>query len=85
MGFMLKVEREGQGYAARFLSPVMIFPCIGARDEEANERLRDAMKRGTWGLVQSLRRESHESSDTCWLHGDNFCLSTMAAAASVKN
>ena len=85
MGFMLKVEREGQGYAARFLSPVMIFPCIGSRDEEANRRLRDAMKLGTWGSVKSLRRESHESSDTCWLHGDNFCLSTMAAAASVKD
>ncbi len=82
MGFMLKVEREGQGYAARFLSPVMIFPCIGARDEEANQRLRYAMKLGTWGSVKSLRRESHESSDTCWLHGVTFCLSTSPVAAA---
>ncbi len=44
IGFMLKVKDESQSYAARFLSPVMIFPCIGARDEEANQRLRDAMK-----------------------------------------
>ena len=85
MGFMLKVKHEGQSYAARFLSSVMIFPCIGSRNEEANHRLRDAMKRGTWGSVQSLRREAHEPSGTCWLHGDNFCLSTMAAAASVKD
>lgn len=86
MGFMLKVKHEGQSYAARFLSPVMIFPCIGSRDEEANQRLRDAMKLGTWGSVQSLRRESHEPSDTCWLHGDNFCLSTLpVAASSVKD
>jgi len=82
MGFMLKVKHEGQSYAARFLSPVMIFPCIGSRHEEANLRLRDAMKLGTWGSVQSLRRESHEPSDTCWLHGDNFCLSTLPVAAS---
>ncbi len=82
MGFTLKVTFESQSYAARFLSPVMIFPCIGSRNEESNQRLRDAMKLGTWGSVQSLRRESHEPSDTCWLHGDNFCLSTLPAAAA---
>src|SRR5712691_3482666 len=65
MCFMLKVTYESPDYAARFLSPVMIFPCIGSRDEESNRRLRDAMKLETWGSVQSLRRESHESSDTC--------------------
>ena len=80
MGFMLKVTYERQSYAARFLSPVMIFPCIGSRNEESNQRLLDAIKRGTWGAVQSLRRESHEPSDTCWLHGDNFCLSTLPVA-----
>jgi protein-L-isoaspartate(D-aspartate) O-methyltransferase len=72
----LKVKREGQSYAARFLSPVMIFPCIGSRAEESNQRLIDAMKRGTWASVQSLRREPHQVSDTCWLHGSDFCLST---------
>ena len=82
MGFMLRVTYESPGCAARFLSPVMIFPCIGSRNEESNQRLRDAMKLGTWGSVQSLRRESHEPSDTCWLHGDNFCLSTLPVAAS---
>ncbi len=76
MGFMLKVKHEGERYVARFHSPVMIFPCKGSRDEESNQRLRDAMKRGTWGLVQSLLREPHEPTDTCWLHGDGFCLST---------
>ena len=28
-GFMLKIWREGDAYAARFLSPVAIFPCAG--------------------------------------------------------
>ena len=82
MGFMLKVTYETESYAARFLSPVMIFPCIGSRNEESNQRLLDSMKRGTWGSVQSLRRESHEPSDTCWLHSDNFCLSTLPVAAA---
>jgi protein-L-isoaspartate(D-aspartate) O-methyltransferase len=80
MGFMLKVRREAQGYAARFLTPVMIFPCIGSRDEESNQRLRAAMMRGTWASVQSVRRESHEPDETCWLHGGNWCLSTLPVA-----
>src|SRR6266849_9812229 len=78
-----KVPRE------HFLGPgpwqiayLMIFPCIGSRDEQANQQLRDAMKLGTWGSVQSLRREAHEPSGSCWLHGDNFCLSTLPVAAS---
>ena len=82
MGLMLKVKREGHGYSARFLAPVMIFPCVGSRNEEANQRLRDALKLGTWGSVQSLWREPHEPSDTCWLHADNFCLSTLPVAPS---
>ncbi len=81
IGFMLKVTYKGQSYAAHFLSPVMIFPCIGSRSVASNQRLHDAMKLGTWGTVQSLRRESHERSETCWLHGDNFCLSTLPIAA----
>src|SRR5262249_25205310 len=66
-GFMLKVSREAEGYAARFLSPVAIFSCAGSRDEAANQRLRESMAKGTWGAVQSLRRESHEATETCWL------------------
>jgi protein-L-isoaspartate(D-aspartate) O-methyltransferase len=82
MGFMLKVNREETGYAARFISPVAIFPCIGSRDVEANQRLREAMSKGTWGTVESLRREPHEASETCWLHGEDFCLSTLPPAIS---
>jgi protein-L-isoaspartate(D-aspartate) O-methyltransferase len=78
MGFMLKVQRKERGYTVRFISPVAIFPCIGSRDADSNQRLREAMSKGTWGTVQSLSREPHEASETCWLHGEEFCLSTLA-------
>lgn len=81
MGFMLKVTNKPNGYAARFLSSVMIFPCIGSRDEDANRRLREAMMKGTWGSVQSLRRDAHEAEETCWLHGEDYCLSTVSLPA----
>lgn len=82
MGFMLKVSREEEKYEAQFLSPVMIFPCIGSRDEDSNRRLRETMQRGTWTTVQSLRREPHEASDTCWLHDEESCLSTLPIGES---
>jgi len=80
MGFMLKVKREPSGYAARFMSSVMIFPCAGTRNEDANQRLQQSLMKGTWTTVQSLRRDTHEADETCWLHGDDFCLSTSPLA-----
>ena len=76
-GFMLRVWREGGAYAARFISPVAIFPCAGSRDGGMNQRLREAMMRGNFASVRSLRRDAHESADSCWLHGDDFCLSQL--------
>lgn len=84
-GGMLKVRREAEGYTARFLSSVAIFHCIGSRDEEANQRLREAMMRGGRGSVQSLRRDTHEMSDACWLHGGDFCLSTLPVSAALEH
>jgi protein-L-isoaspartate(D-aspartate) O-methyltransferase len=84
LGFMLKIARQENGYAARFLSSIMIFPCIGSRDEGSEQRLREALMKGTWGLVQSLRRDTHESGDTCWLHGADFCLSTSPLTADMS-
>ncbi|HXD34794.1 MAG TPA: methyltransferase domain-containing protein [Pyrinomonadaceae bacterium] len=78
MGFMVKIKRQANGYSARFLSSVMIFPCLGARSDESNQRLREALMKGTWGTVQSLRRDKHDADDTCWLHGEDFCLSVSA-------
>jgi protein-L-isoaspartate(D-aspartate) O-methyltransferase len=80
-GLMLKVTRgDGAVWPARFVSPVGIFPCQGARTPEGNQRFREALVKGTWTTVRSLRRDPHEKTDACWLHGDGFCLSTAAAA-----
>jgi protein-L-isoaspartate(D-aspartate) O-methyltransferase len=76
-GGMLKVEQEKEGYTARFISTVSVFPCIGSRDASSNQLLRDALKRKPMKLVESLRRETHEANDTCWLHGIGFCLSML--------
>jgi protein-L-isoaspartate(D-aspartate) O-methyltransferase len=76
-GGMLKVERGERGYAARFISTVSVFPCVGSRDAELSRRLRCALAGGLSKSVKSLRRGGHKADGTCWLHGEGFCLSTM--------
>ena len=74
-GRVLKVTRQPGGLVARFISGVGIFSCVGGRDAELNQRLKEAFKRGDAKSVQSLRRDRHEPSDACWFHAETFCLS----------
>jgi protein-L-isoaspartate(D-aspartate) O-methyltransferase len=77
-GGVLKITRQLHGLTARFISEVNMFPCVGARDPEINDRLQETFRRGTWAAVQSLRRDPHDPTEACWLHGKDFCLSTSA-------
>jgi protein-L-isoaspartate(D-aspartate) O-methyltransferase len=76
-GRVLKVTRQPAGLTASFISGVGIFSCVGGRDSELNQRLKEAFERDDWKSVQSLRREPHDLADTCWLHAENFCLSKL--------
>ena len=84
-GMVLSVKREENGYKARFVSPVAIYNCFGGRDDEANNRLRTLIMQGKWRAVQSLRRDGHEITDSCCLHGDTTCLSALALTDSAEN
>jgi protein-L-isoaspartate(D-aspartate) O-methyltransferase len=83
-GHVLKVIRHPEGLAASFISGVGIFSCVGSRDAELNQRLKEAFERDDWKSVQSLRREPHDLADTCWLHAENFCLSKLAVVESFE-
>jgi protein-L-isoaspartate(D-aspartate) O-methyltransferase len=82
-GGVFKLRRQGANFAASFISRVAIFPCQGARAPELNEPLKDAFNRGNEKSIQSLRKDTHDPSDTCWLHTDNICLSTLAVPSEV--
>jgi protein-L-isoaspartate(D-aspartate) O-methyltransferase len=75
-GIMIKVKRRDNGYDASVVSFVGIFPCIGAIDRDDDALVIDAFKRGGHDKIRTLRRDDHETSSACWLHGRNFCLST---------
>jgi protein-L-isoaspartate(D-aspartate) O-methyltransferase len=84
-GFVLKVIRERKGFSARFISEVGIFSCVGARDSELNQRLKEAFGQEDTNTVHSLVREIHDSTETCWLHHESFCLSKLAVPSGRDN
>ena len=81
-GRVLKVTRQPQGLTASFISGVRIFACVGGRHAELNQRLKEAFDRGDSKSVQSLRRDRHDPTDTCWLHYETFCLSKAGVAGA---
>ncbi len=77
-GTMFRIERLQQPdqYAATAVSGVMIYPCAGARDERAARVLLRSLGEGGQRFVRSLRCDPHAKEQSCWLHGDGFCLTT---------
>ncbi len=79
-GAMLLVKRHKEdGYAARFLCRVGFVDFQGARDPATSRRVAAALRRDQGGTVKSLRRDNHRENETCWLHGEGWCLSSREA------
>jgi len=75
-GVVVKITRTANGHAARIVSLVGIFPCLGAVDPEADQHLAEALASGAdVNAVRSLRRDAHQREPDCWLHSIGFCLS----------
>jgi protein-L-isoaspartate(D-aspartate) O-methyltransferase len=60
-------------FDARIVTMTVIYSAVGIRNEALNNRLRDTFTRGGWPTFKRLRRDPHEPSASCWLHGDSFC------------
>ncbi|HTZ89730.1 MAG TPA: class I SAM-dependent methyltransferase [Alloacidobacterium sp.] len=74
-GMLLATRITDERFNARFVSPVMIIPCIGARDSETAKKLAEAYRGGDARKVRSLRRRT-APDETCWCSGNNWWLST---------
>jgi protein-L-isoaspartate(D-aspartate) O-methyltransferase len=73
-GAVFRIERRGDEYLARRISPVAIFPCVGGRDEEAASALAAAFARGGAENVTRLYRHGDVPEEECWLRGKGWCL-----------
>jgi protein-L-isoaspartate(D-aspartate) O-methyltransferase len=74
-GVVLLITRRSAGvFDARVMTFIAIYSAIGVRDDALNEQLGKAMMRTPFPRLRGLRRDAHEPSAACWLHGDDFCL-----------
>src|SRR5262249_656201 len=83
--YFIHKQRDGR-MTARVMGFVAIFTAVGIRDESLNQSLGKAMMAGPaqWAAVKRLRRDAHEASPSCWLHGATFCLSTDDGSAGCR-
>ena len=83
-GFMLRLDRHGDGFAARSVGWVGFYPCAGARNAEDEIALGKALgDPAGQQAVRSLRRDRHDKDESCWLHRDGWCLSKRPRPATV--
>lgn len=73
-GAVFRIERRGDDYLAKWISPVAIFPCAGARDDTSERALAAALEGGRWREVTRLFRHNDIPPERCFLKATGWCL-----------
>jgi protein-L-isoaspartate(D-aspartate) O-methyltransferase len=73
-GAVFRIERRRGEFSAKWISPVAIFPCEGARDAASEAALAAAFAKGGWQQVTRLYRHDRVSDDQAWLRAPGWCL-----------
>ena len=73
-GVVYRVTRRGASFDVGHVSPTRIFPCIGARDPEGEQRLAGAFATGGAADVRRLHRRPPVAGEDVWLDGGDWCL-----------
>ena len=84
-GVMMRVDQLGNGYSAMLLAPTGYFPCFGAVDPEADRRLSKALAKNGLTDARSLRREDHRPDESCLLHGEGYCFSSLTDRVKTRS
>lgn len=73
-GAVFRIERRGDEFLASWISPVAIFPCVGARDDTSEAALAGAFEDDGWQRVTRLHRGDAMPTEGCWVRGSDWCL-----------
>ncbi len=78
-GAVFLVTRDVDGYAARCVSGVHIYPCAGLRDEASEKALVAAFEKGGFengdlGRITRLYRTDDIPETRCWLRAPGWSL-----------
>jgi protein-L-isoaspartate(D-aspartate) O-methyltransferase len=74
-GPLLLLTKRDSDCAAQMVTVVAIYSAREIRDDALNQRIGQALMKGQFPRLNRLRRDSHDESGDCWLHGPGFCLS----------
>ena len=75
-GIVFMITRRGDGFEARRISTVAIYPCAAMRDAASEEALARALAHDDGRRVTRLHRRDDLPEDICWLRGSGWCLTT---------
>jgi protein-L-isoaspartate(D-aspartate) O-methyltransferase len=84
-GIMTKIVRHRAGYSAEMVSSVAIFSGGNLRDPALEPLLAKALRSGGLLNLKSVRRDTHESTDSCVLHAREVCLSSSELSATASS
>ncbi len=73
-GSVFLISRRGDEFFARWISPVAVFPCAGARDATSERALAQALATGRMTEVTRLYRHSEIPDDRTFLSAPGWCL-----------
>ncbi len=84
-GLMFRLTRRREGYTAGMVGPVGIYSCRSVRDTQLEPLLLKALSTRKLFQLKSVRRDAHEPTDTCVVHGSGVCLSSAALTAALSS
>lgn len=76
-GMFFRFEKSGDSISATAIAPTVIYPSVSGRDPALEARLGELMSgdSGSAVGVNQLRLDAHDPEPSCWLHGQEMCLS----------
>jgi protein-L-isoaspartate(D-aspartate) O-methyltransferase len=78
VGLMMKIGRRAERFSAEIVTSLAIYSCKNARDDQREPLVKTALTTGAFMRMKSVRRDAHEQTDTCMLHGADVCMSSLA-------
>lgn len=75
-GVVFLITRRDDGFEARRISAVAIYPCAAMRDAASDDALCQALAEDDGSRVTRLHRRDDLPEAVCWLRGSGWCLTT---------
>jgi len=82
-GLMVQITRNHESFGAEIVGEVGIYLCTSVRDPRLEPLIEKALETGALRKLKSVRRDSHEETDTCLLHREDVCLSSAEPVAKI--